>query len=453
MITKREVNHIFNETFSNTRIASGIDKVSKTTLVKHPELKKEYVNSIVSALNGKCEYKFTKYKELLKVKDKDKKPRVISIPCYRDRLFFKVMYEKYLKSYADRKKFKDIISDVRKCVSSGKYDYAIKTDIESFFDSVALNILESVMVGLGIDKMVTKYSVKACKINTVNEIKNTKSEKAILLTKDKGIPQGLIISNILAELVAIEMDNYFDKLIASGAIYYNRFVDDILIFYNSSLINEKDLNDNIDSALKMFGLHRQKLKDKVYYVADGVSFLGFDFKGNIITVSKKAYDSKLKKIERVIFDFKNTKNKVIENNYKYLVWKLNLEITGFVDKETFYGWTSNYRFCNDYNIYRKLDYMVKTFYDRAKLDPKEFVNVKSFIKAHNDIKKTKKRKTSCIPVFSDIYRTTAQKKALLIDLFNIPKKTRSSYVIDMFNTLVKKEILSAERDLDLNFSL
>ena len=93
---RSDVEKVLEEITKNRSVSVGIDKIGLKT-IKRNGFSNAYVTYVLNALNG-ADYHFTKYKQLLKVKGPDKYPRVISIPCLRDRLLFKCIYEYYLKS-------------------------------------------------------------------------------------------------------------------------------------------------------------------------------------------------------------------------------------------------------------------------------------------------------------------------------------------------------------------
>lgn len=449
---KTEIENIFLNISNGKKVSAGIDKIGIKS-AKKAGLVDSYVNSVFNALNGN-DYHFTKYKQLLKVKSEKKSPRVISIPCLRDRLLFKCIYENYLKSHLKRIKFEQTIHNICKDANNKMFDKVAIFDISSFFDSIEHDLLENALLNEGIDGHVIELIMKAIKVITINEFANKKEIKTINASISKGVPQGIIISNALAEIYAQQIDDFFIAEQKIKRISYHRFVDDILIFYDSSCLSEKTIESMVLSSLAKYKLSAQKDKVKIGLDIDhGFTFLGFAFGRGTISVRDDIVHKKEKKIERVIFDFKNSKHKKIINNYDYLIWKLNLEITGFVAGSLFYGWTSSYRFINDYSIFNKLDSTLKSLYKRAKLDPSRFNEIKSFVIAHNKINKIHRKTSNYIMNFDTEYQTVTDKKRLLVKLYGINSKSSDEYVNDLFDDIVRNEIFEVERDLDLKYGI
>lgn len=435
----------------NRNVSVGIDKIGVKT-IKRNGFYDKYIDTVFNALSG-SDYHFTKYKQLLKVKGPDKCPRVISIPCLRDRLLFKYIYDQHLKSHVKRSKFEVTIKNVHDDASSTKYDKVAKFDISGFFDNIDHSLLKKALQNELIDNHIINLLMKSIIVNTVSEQKNRKSVPVFDAKKDKGVPQGIIVGNALAEIFAQQLDEDF-KSIESKGTSYHRFVDDIVIFYNSSLISDADLEKKAKSIVAKYKLELQESKTIIGEpVFAGFDFLGFVFCRDKISVTEDVLKKKINKIERVIFDFYRSSSNKIKNNYEYLVWKLNLEITGFVANKVFYGWTSSYRFINDYSQFLKLDFVTKMIYNRAKLDPKYLDKIKSFVKAHNSINKATRSKSGCIPNFDNLYPSPIEKRVFLVGMYKISPTSTDEYVEDLFDSVVKKEIFEIERDLDLKYGI
>ena len=83
----------------------GIDKINKR---KYKNFEEEYIEKIYNGLLTGS-YNFTKYKQLLRIKDKDSKPRLISIPSLRDRLMLKTIHKEFLVDLENRKHVYDLV--------------------------------------------------------------------------------------------------------------------------------------------------------------------------------------------------------------------------------------------------------------------------------------------------------------------------------------------------------
>ena len=142
------------------------------------------------------------------------------------------------------------INKIKTSIQSGKFDSYIKTDIENFYPSINHEILVKFLHRKTKKIEFTDLLIKSIKQETVSK-SNSHIEK---YSNNKGVPQGLSISNILASIYFIE----FDKMHSSQINYeYYRYVDDILILCNKRDIPsvfkllENDMN-NLDLKIHQF---------------------------------------------------------------------------------------------------------------------------------------------------------------------------------------------------------
>ena len=213
--------------------------------------------------------------------------------------------------------------------------------------------------------------------------------------ENKGIPQGLSISNILSSIYMKKLDeNYTSKL----DISYYRYVDDILNLCNDS---------NINSVIKLIKKDTEKLKLTIHSFEDkndksligdisndSFQYLGYEFYNNKLSVRKES----IKKFqERVINIFTSSKKDKLSKLYE----NINLKITGCVYNNKQYGWMHFFGLIDDLELLYKLDWFIKKCfkqfnrrYDEAK--------IKKFSKVYFQLKNfdiNKYEKNSYIPNF------------------------------------------------------
>src|SRR5690554_6300353 len=112
---------------------SGIDQLRYDPFIHRVDSE---IDLIVNKVNS-GNYKFSRYKEKLIVKNRNSNPRCISIPTHRDKITLKAL-SKVLKLYFPYIKQPLVHSVIWKLISeikSGKYTYFIKLDISSFYDN------------------------------------------------------------------------------------------------------------------------------------------------------------------------------------------------------------------------------------------------------------------------------------------------------------------------------
>lgn len=91
----------------------------------------------------------------------------------------------------------------------------LKLDISKYYDSISHTIIKSKIKELKISNLSKKIALKF-----IDQFGNLESTKY-------GIPQGISLSNQLAELYLLEFDNFVR--VNLSVLYYSRYVDDIII--------------------------------------------------------------------------------------------------------------------------------------------------------------------------------------------------------------------------------
>lgn len=420
----------------------GIDNIN-VGCIKRNKLQKQYIDIAYQVLRGKKDFSFSKYKQILKVKGREKYPRVISVPTIRDRLILKCVHDEHL-NIIKRPKFNEIISNINLYLVSHKFDSYISFDISKFYDSIDIDILLKKLKDEKINKNIIDIIEKAVLTGTFEQSTNRKVFGKTKIERT-GVPQGIIISNALGELYLKDFDQYFNK---KKTIKFFRFVDDIIILFDSKIDNKKDLENEIKFKLSEILLHLNETKTKSGPTTEEISFLGYVFLENKITVKKETIYAKEKQIERLVFDTIRAKNKKVKCNMDLLLWKLNNNIAGFVSGEKIYGWVQVYRLVNDETIFYKLDATLRKIFKRAGVKMPD--GLKHFSKAHYYLSKGD---ISYSINFDKLYHTTTQKRDLLIKLFSISKGTKAVVVNDLFRMLVTKTIYDAEKDLDFKYEI
>lgn len=194
--TEDNFNSYFREKLAG-RSGGGVDRLSPDKFYEH------YGSQIYMLVNACLEdkYRFTKYNERLILKGRNKFPRVISIPTIKDRLVLGVL-NKYLQYMMPERvlhnpvnKLINIIQDYRNKNRFRPIKY-LKTDFSGFYDNIDHNRLWELLETKNLDSRAIKLIKDAVKTPTINP------KSSILEIPEKGIPQGLAISNILSSLYA-----------------------------------------------------------------------------------------------------------------------------------------------------------------------------------------------------------------------------------------------------------
>ena len=253
----------------------------------------------------------------------------------------------------------------------------------------------------------------------------------------QGVPQGLSISNILANIYLKSLDK---KYLANSEIRYFRFVDDILIFCNNKdigKIGRAVKNDCRKLGLKLHGEDENTGKTIGGVLTKGFTYLGYKFVNNSISVRNKSIERIRERIIKHLTKYRYIKDIKI----KSLEWKINLIITGCIFDDRKYGWLFYFSQIDDQRILHSLDHFVNVQLKRFDLI-KSNIRIKKFVRAYFEIKKNLFQ-TSYIPKFNDY--SVNQKRQVLTNIYGFDKDAITDENVEYY---FRKKIFSAVRELE-----
>ena len=289
--------------------------------------------------------------------------RVLGIPTVTDRIAQSVIKNRLVKeidhlfhedsyAYRDNKSAIDAVLKTReRCM---KREWVIDIDIKGFFDELSHELLEEMLSKYTQDKLILLYSKKFLRATGV-------TEEGAKIKRDKGTPQGGVISPILANLYLHEA---FDKWMQEQHpdIWFERFADDIIVH----CVSEKQahyLKSKIEERLKTFKLELHPEKTRIVYAGKdnkhddrghGLSrkftFLGYDFKprwykGRIVFTPGMGQGALL----RI--------NQLIKKLRLSSLVTLPIEDIAKIINKSARGWINYYGHCRRSELYKLADFM------------------------------------------------------------------------------------------------
>jgi retron-type reverse transcriptase len=359
MFSVASLQAVFNERFSKSP-AKGIDRINGFQFVSRSSA--ELTVASHKCLDGS--FRFAPFLERLKLKGRGKAPRVIGIPIVRDRVVLHQL-QKYLAIIFPERVPKNIASTYVRQISEamqslGQHStWVCSTDIKTFYDSIQLERLNSVIAKKVKCRPALKLISHALKTPTVP--KNTKKTHRYKFQHSEGVPQGLAISNILASIYMQEVDDVFKKL---PDITYFRYVDDVLIYGRQDPV--KKAYKSLKARLERRGLSLHSLtsgKTQIASLASTFSYLGYTFSWPEITVRDSTIERFLQSIAEKLTEYKHNKLKRLERQ-KYLTkerlveiffMELNEKITGAISGNKRYGWIAYFNQITDMTLLYKMD--------------------------------------------------------------------------------------------------
>ncbi len=414
--------------------ATGIDNLTQHSF--RPYL--DHHTGIISqkALVGK--YKFSKYKLRLISKGRNKIPREISIPTVRDRIALRALCDFLTETFQDTIRFElpqNIIKQVKSDVLSNSYDGCIKLDVANFYPSIRHKELLS-RVGRKVRHPEIKDLIRSA-ISSPTVIVSKKTD----ISMDRGVPQGLAISNILAAIYLSNIDRHLNSI---PGIKYQRYVDDVLILCKWSEAN--DISKDIIRRFRRIGLvvHdpiKVPEKSSIEKLDKGFSYLGYRFYGQFVGVRQESVEKLKNSLVSIFTSYKYAKSQSEE----FLLWRLNLRITGCVYENKSKGWLFFFSEINDESLLHTLDHYVNRLITRFEIN----VTPKKFVRAFKELSHNKYG-TSYIPNF-DKYDLD-QQKSVLVNYFGL---NLDRYLDAEIEYEFKKRLNRQTKDLQadiLNFS-
>ncbi|WP_328524588.1 RNA-directed DNA polymerase [Kribbella sp. NBC_00359] len=411
---------------------------------------RDEIRAICSSLSRNLRsgtFRFTQYRLLLVSKGPGKPPREIAVPTARDRIVLRALANLIIEIYpGTRGEIPQAkVQNVRNYLDSGQFDTYIRIDIENFYPSIRHSDLFKALSGKVRKKVIAQALRDALETPTVPD----GSPKRPASGRNKhGVPQGLAISNPLAELILADIDRIFD---ARHDVAYVRFVDDILILCQDAA--SKSIETDCVDRLRMLGLeahHSSPKGGKSSHgpVADGFDYLGYKFHPGLTTVRQSSVARIESSLARAFTAYKkHSQERPSEEHlaFQRCLWQVNLTISGCIYKTAARGWLQYYRQMDDLILLNKLDATVTRFAKRFGL-AKQFTP-KRFLRAYWEIRHPRSG-SKYVPNF-DTY-TIDERRTALLDL-GIGRVSAMSdkQVNATFFTIVNKAVSRLEHDIGL----
>ena len=426
VFSKRHLKNLFEKKIRG-KSSVGLDWVSVENFEKTLD---ESIDIILRKCN-ESDYNFTQYREMLISKGAGKAPRCISIPTVRDKLVFSALNEILTSVYGNAATTPMPQMIIKELVTTLQYpciDSFIKTDIKTFYASINHEILLKQL-----HKKIRKTEIcemveKAISTNTAQP--NALSKPA---PKAIGVPEGLSISNILANIYMQLIDKKYNSL--TNCVYW-RYVDDILILTSNE--HAEELKKSIISDVNSLKLDVSKEKTFLGRTSDGFEFLGYFILPSKVSVRQSSIINLERTIEMLFRGFRVSQNQ----NADYLQWKINLKVTGFILDNHKYGWLFFYSQIDDLTCLSHLDWLVISLCKRFNV---ENIRFKSFLRAYNEISKAL-HSTTYIPNLDRM--TIEEKRHIVRDIYNESVKDADDSFVEMrFRKIMSKEIRDIQKDV------
>jgi retron-type reverse transcriptase len=241
------------ETEISLKNIQGIDRIDSYEFNRK---KKDHF----AIIQRKCltgSYRFSPYLEKLSIRGRDRPPRVISIATIRDRIVLSILKEYLHLVFPDcvnrqlpNTFIKTIKEDYGKIVKNKKTNTKalclFKADINTFYDNIKHDKLLEILfqrIENKPDLMLLKHAIQTKTVPSDCRRADTHHGKNLI-----GVPQGLAISNILANIYLRD----FDEIYKAKSQLYLRYVDDMIFVVKDT--EKEELKKEVQNHLINLGL-------------------------------------------------------------------------------------------------------------------------------------------------------------------------------------------------------
>lgn len=227
-------------------------------------------------------------------------------------LFFEMFPEfihKSCKSYQTGLGCGKVVQELsRHMVKTSGMEVGVKLDLSKYFDSVPIRYIDEIF-----DRMEKKVG-KSKVIDIVRKYYHTDwcfDVEGNLIEHYQSLKQGCSVASFLADAVLYHIDNTISQM----DVYYVRYSDDLMIIGN----HWKEGFAVIKQMLEEMEMTLNPKKVEIVYKNKWIKFLGFNIKGDKITLSKSRVKSFQKEIEtRTIKQRKTSETKAVNQVNSYL---------------------------------------------------------------------------------------------------------------------------------------
>lgn len=208
---------------------------------------------------------------------------------------FPEFIHKNCKSYQSGIGCGKVVQEVSRYICDQESDVVgVKMDLTKYFDTVKIQYIDEIF-----NKIENKIG-KSCILDIVKEYYHTDlcfNPEGDIIQHYQSLKQGCAVASFLADAILYEID----KKANNYNVYYVRYSDDILVLGK----NYKSAYSFIKESLESMGMTLNPKKVEPVYKNKWVKFLGFNIKGNMISLSKSRLKSFQKEIESRTIKKKN----------------------------------------------------------------------------------------------------------------------------------------------------
>lgn len=305
-------------TQEDENVILSLEALMKDNAARQKELLRECLSKIAENIN-KRDFRFTL---TLKESDDSNKPNYVIGKTAEEFFAMKILCNNLKHTFdLQMTSRNNILHQVKQLLKEDKHPkYIIRTDIQHCFESIPHEQLFELIENNTLLDYKNKTMLKGLICNEFER----ENRRCLVSQTNTGIPRGCAISSYLAELYLSKIDKQIKEEIGE-IVYYNRYVDDIIIIIHPTQIPtyKKSINDykcTIEGIFNQKGLTLSSKKTKDIDLTENNGTRRFDFLGYRFDVSNSNVkishsSSKIKKTISRIDKLFQVFNNLLSNDY------------------------------------------------------------------------------------------------------------------------------------------
>lgn len=423
-------------------LASGRDGRAPQSL--EPEIETLCKGLSRSLRDGR--FRFTQYRQMLNSKGAGRAPRIISIPTARDRIVLRTLSNALVEVFPEAR---GVLPQVRieavgRALNTAKFDSFIRLDVEGFYPSVRHEDIEAALRRKIRKSEFIDVVMAAVRTPTVADGAPKRNE-----FEAKGVPQGLAVSNVIAEMVVAPVD---DAMLSNSSCAYFRFVDDILILCDST--DADALARECANALRSLGFSVHDIgttgKSSIGPMSEEIDYLGYVFRDGKISARSSSVWRLESSMARLFTEYKRSlrlRSSVEREHARHrFLWHINLLVTGCVYKGSACGWLHYFRQAGDLTQIKRLDVTKERLERRFRVATS--MKTKSFMRAYWAIRSPSAESASYVPNYDQKTPIEMRRDLRFLGVPGVSSMNNAE-TRETFFRVIDKAIRDMERDVGL----
>jgi hypothetical protein len=369
----------------------GVDRLAPHGLLDRIDDESALIARKVAA----CDYRFAPFAQVLRSKGANKPPREICIPTARDRLALLQLKERLHEEFPEHVGRKLPNTMVREALDAllqadPEAHVCLRLDIKDFYGSIAHDRLLSALRGRLPE---SEYLLVSRAIRNPAVPNGSRRSHVPRRRRESGVPQGLAISNILADIYLGD----FDDAVAASSVACFRFVDDLFVIVEAE--EAASVYSSIKARLESRGLAVHPLEPRTakggqFSIDERIEFLGYVFDGEEVTVRDSSVDRFIEKIAGRIARYRRERRRLVKEHewmtpelaQRVLIEELNERITGAISESRRYGWMFYFSAMTDERLLFQMDRAIRASFSRLSGLRKEAEGLKRLARALHEVR-------------------------------------------------------------------